>query len=55
MPLAIDQRMTMRRVLGDLGWSAAILLLLVIVAYTALHGADILGALDELRVVPGGY
>jgi hypothetical protein len=29
--------------------------LLTIVAYTALHGTDILGELDELRVVPGSY
>lgn len=44
-----------RRFWGDLAWSAAILLLLTVVAYTASHGADILGELDELRVVPGSY
>lgn len=44
-----------RRFWNDLVWSGAILLLLTIVAYAALHGADILGELDELRVIPGSY
>ncbi|MEP6998683.1 MAG: hypothetical protein ABI900_13610 [Betaproteobacteria bacterium] len=33
----------------DLAWWLAIFLLLAIVAYTALHGADVLADLDELR------
>jgi hypothetical protein len=44
-----------RRPWGDLVWSVVILLLLTIVAYTALHAADVLAALDELEWVPGGY
>jgi hypothetical protein len=44
-----------RRAWGDLVWSVVILLLLTIVAYTALHGADVLAELDELGLVPGGY
>ena len=36
----------------DLVWWLAIFLLLAIVAYTALHGADVLADLDELRL-PG--
>jgi hypothetical protein len=44
-----------RRPWGDLVWSVVILLLLTIVAYTALHGADVLAELDELGLVPGGY
>jgi hypothetical protein len=44
-----------RRFLGDLAWSAAILLSLTAVAYAALHGADILGELDDLRVLPDSY
>jgi hypothetical protein len=44
-----------RRPWSDLGWSAVIMVLLTIVAYTALHGADVLAELDELGLVPGGY
>jgi hypothetical protein len=29
--------------------------LLTIVAYTALHGADVLAELDDLGLVPGAY
>lgn len=38
---------------ADLLWSLVILLLLTIVVYTALHGADVLAELDELDLVPG--
>jgi hypothetical protein len=41
--------------LADLAWSAVVLLLLTIVVYTALHGADVLAELDDLRLVPGSY
>ena len=40
---------------ADLVWSAVVLLLLTIVVYTALHGADVLAELDELGLVPGEY
>lgn len=40
---------------ADLLWSFVILLLLTIVAYTALHGADVLAELDDLGLVPGAY
>jgi hypothetical protein len=38
---------------ADLAWSAVILLLLTLVAYTALHGADVLAELDDLGLAPG--
>ncbi len=41
--------------LADLAWSAVVLLLLTIVVYTALHGADVLAELDDLRLVPDSY
>jgi hypothetical protein len=41
--------------LADLAWSVVILLLLTIVVYTALHGADVLAELDDLGLVPGAY
>jgi hypothetical protein len=41
--------------LADLAWSAVVLLLLTVVVYTALHGADVLAELDDLRLVPGSY
>ena len=40
---------------ADLLWSFVILLLLTIVVYTALHGADVLAELDDLGLVPGAY
>ena len=40
---------------ADLLWSLVILLLLTIVVYTALHGADVLAELDDLGLVPGAY
>jgi predicted nucleic acid-binding Zn ribbon protein len=40
---------------ADLIWSFVTLLLLTIVVYTALHGADVLAELDDLGLVPGGY
>jgi predicted nucleic acid-binding Zn ribbon protein len=40
---------------ADLIWSFVILLLLTIVVYTALHGADVLAELDDLGLVPGAY
>ncbi len=39
----------------DLLWSFVILLFVTIVAYTALHGADVLAELDDLGLVPGAY
>jgi hypothetical protein len=30
-------------------------LLLTVVVYTALHGADVLAELDDLGLVPGAY
>jgi hypothetical protein len=40
---------------ADLLWSSVILLLLSIVVYTALHGADVLVELDDLGLVPCAY
>ena len=40
---------------ADLLWSSVIVLLLTIVVYTALHGADVLVELDDLGLVPGAY
>jgi predicted nucleic acid-binding Zn ribbon protein len=40
---------------ADLLWSFVILLLLTVVVYTALHGADVLAELDDLGLVPGAY
>jgi hypothetical protein len=40
---------------ADLLWSFVILLLLTIVVYTALHGADVLAELDDLGLAPGAY
>jgi hypothetical protein len=40
---------------ADLAWSVVILLLLTVVVYTALHGADVLAELDDLGLAPGGY
>ena len=41
---------------GDLALVVrSLLLLLTIVAYTALHGADVLAELDDLGLVPGAY
>ena len=40
---------------ADLLWSFVILLLLTIVVYTALHGADVLAELDDLGLVPCAY
>ena len=40
---------------ADLLWSLVILLLLTIVVYTALHGADVLAELDDLGLVPDAY
>ena len=40
---------------ADLLWSFVILLLLTIIVYTALHGADVLAELDDLGLVPGAY
>jgi hypothetical protein len=40
---------------ADLLWPSVILLLLTIVVYTALHGADVLAELDDLGLVPGAY
>jgi predicted nucleic acid-binding Zn ribbon protein len=40
---------------ADLIWSFVTLLLLTVVVYTALHGADVLAELDALGLIPGGY
>ena len=40
---------------ADLLWSFVTLLLLTIVVYTALHGADMLAELDDLGLVPVAY
>jgi predicted nucleic acid-binding Zn ribbon protein len=40
---------------ADLAWSVVILLLLTVVVYTVLHGADVLTELDDLSLAPGGY
>jgi predicted nucleic acid-binding Zn ribbon protein len=40
---------------ADLIWSFVTLLLLTVVVYTALHGADVLAELDDLGLIPGGY
>ncbi|MEO8566616.1 MAG: hypothetical protein ABI541_09565 [Betaproteobacteria bacterium] len=40
---------------GDLLWSLVTLLLLSVVVYTALHGADVLAELDDLGLVRSAY
>ena len=40
---------------ADLLWSLVTLLLLAVVVYTALHGADVLAELDDLGLVRSPY
>lgn len=40
---------------ADLLWSLITLLLLAVVVYTALHGADVLAELDDLGLVRSAY
>ena len=44
-----------RRLWADLLWSLVTLLLLSVVVYTVLHGADILAELDDLGLVRSAY
>jgi hypothetical protein len=40
---------------ADVAWSLVILVLLTLVVYAELHGANILSELDDLGLAPGGY
>jgi len=46
--LLVCERDRRRRPWADLLWSLVTLLLLAVVVYTALHGADVLAKLDDL-------